>query len=49
MMHRDLHIMNWMMSKDGDPVITDFGTGFLLGENGYTEKGLFTPMYGAPE
>lgn len=49
MMHRDLHIMNWMMSKEGEPVITDFGTGIVLGKDGYTERGLYTPMLGAPE
>ena len=36
MMHRDLHVMNWMINKEGDPVITDFGTGLILGEGGYT-------------
>lgn len=43
MMHRDLHVMNWMMSKEGEPIITDFGTGIKLGEGGYTERGIYTP------
>ena len=36
MMHRDLHVGNWMISKEGEPSILDFGTGFKLGNGGYT-------------
>ena len=49
MMHRDLHVMNWMITSEGEPVITDFGLGLELGEGGYTERGAFTPHLSAPE
>ena len=49
MMHRDLHVGNWMMGNDGGPILVDFGTGFKLGNGGYTQEGLFTPNLCAPE
>ena len=48
-MHRDLNYANWLVSKDNEPCLIDFGTSIILVKNGYTQHGIYTPPMCSPE
>lgn len=53
MIHRELHLENFIISKEtGEVVLADFSTAKCLGEGGYEEfyqNRFFTTLWCAPE
>ncbi len=51
MIHRDIKPANVLMSKTGEPILTDFGVAKIVGAKGLTSTGMAvgTPAYMSPE